>query len=80
MHILVLDHITINLDEEDTLENQIIDIDVDLLNMFSTQLTLTCTPNYNDSSKSLSLDLAIIPIKLDIPPLVIYLPSLVTTD
>ena len=77
MHIPILDSIDINLDEEDTLdddEHEIIDLDVDLPNMLSMQLTFTSTSKHYDSLEG-PLDLAIIPTTLDISPLARYPPS-----
>ena len=72
-----------NLDDEYTLhdtnyvndEYEAIDIDVDLPNMFPSQLTLTPSIEYCDSQEDPCLELAIIPM-LDIFPLASYPPSL----
>ena len=83
MHIPIIDYIAINLDEEDTLDdnkNEIIDLDVDLPNMFSMHLMLTPTPNHRDPFESHSLDLAIVPTILDIAPFASYPPSPITNE
>ncbi|KGJ50980.1 hypothetical protein CIAN88_23705 [[Clostridium] innocuum] len=80
----ILDPILINLDEEDTLDDtddvndeyETIDIDIDLPNMLSSQLTLTPSVKHCDSQEDPCLELAIIPTMLDIVPLVSYPPSL----
>jgi len=58
MNIPILDSIAINLDVEFSLdddEHDIIDLDVDLRNMFSMEPTLTSTPKHNDSLEVPSL-------------------------
>ena len=78
--IRILDPILINLHEEHTLydfddgndEYETIDIDIDLPNMLSSQLTLTPSIENFDSHKDLCLELTIIPTMLDIVPLASY--------
>ena len=80
-YIRILDPILINLDDEDTLDDtdddvndeyETIDIDIDLPNMFLSQLTLTPSVEHCDSQEDPSLKLAIIPTMLDIVPLASY--------
>ena len=80
----ILDHILINLDEEDTLDDvddvndeyETICIDIYLPNMVSSQFTLTPSIEHDDSQENPCLELAIIPTILDIFPLMSYPPSL----
>lgn len=80
----ILDPISINLDEEDTLDDPIdlsdeyetIDLDNDLPHMLSTQLKITPSNEHCDSQEDPCLELAIIPTILDIVPLVSCLPTL----
>ena len=77
--ICILDPILIILDDEDTFDDtsdvndeyETINIDVDLPNIISSQLTLTPSIEHCDSQKDLCLELAIILTMLDIVPLVI---------
>ena len=80
----ILDHILINLYEEDNLDDicddndeyESIDIEIDLPNILSLQLALTPSIEHCDSQEDPCLELAIIPTMLDIVPLVSYPPSL----
>lgn len=71
MHIPILIFFTINLDEDDTLDDE--------HDMLSIQLTLTSTLEHSDYPKS-PLYSAIVPTVLDIAPLVSFPPSLITFD
>ena len=79
-NIPIFDSIAIKIDEEGIDEHKIIDLDVDLPNMFSMHLTLTSTLEHSNSPESPSLDLAIVPTVLDIAPCVSCPPSLITTN
>ena len=82
-YIPILYSIAINLDKYDNLdddEHEIIDLDVDLHNIFSMDHTITSSFKHSDSLGGPSLYLAIVPIVLDITPLESCLPSLITTN